>query len=45
MYVARMGDRKGIYRVLVEKREGRRSLERASRRWKSTIKMDLRDVG
>ena len=40
-----MGERRGAYRVLVGKPEGRKSLERPRRRWVSNIKMDLREVG
>ena len=44
-HVARMRDRKGVYRVLVGKTEGKRSLWRSRRRWKDNIKMDLQEVG
>jgi hypothetical protein len=37
-----MGDRRGVYRVLVGKSEGKRPLGRPSRRWEDNIKMDLR---
>jgi len=42
-----MGDRKGIYRVLVEKPKGKRPLGRRRHRWedRSNIKMDLQEVG
>jgi hypothetical protein len=40
-----MGERRGAYRVLVEKPEGRRPLERSRRRWDDNIKMDLPEVG
>jgi hypothetical protein len=40
-----MGERKGLYRVLVVKPEGKRSLVRPRRRWKDNIKMDLQEVG
>jgi hypothetical protein len=40
-----MGERRGAYRVLVGKPEGRRSVERPRRRWENNIKMDLREVG
>jgi hypothetical protein len=36
-----MGERRGVYRALVGKSEGRRPLERPKRRWKDKIKMDL----
>jgi hypothetical protein len=40
-----MGERRGAYRVLVGKPEGRRPLERLMYRWENNIKMDLREVG
>ena len=40
-HVARMGERKGVYRVLVGKPEGKRPLGRPKRRWEDNIKMDL----
>jgi hypothetical protein len=43
-HVARMGERKGAYRALVGKPEGRRPLGRPRRRWEDNIKMDLREV-
>jgi hypothetical protein len=44
-HVARMRARKGVYRVLVGKHEGKRPLGRAGRRWKDNINMDLQEVG
>jgi hypothetical protein len=44
-HVARMGARRGAYRALVGKTEGRRPLGRPRRRCKDNIKMDLREVG
>jgi len=44
-HVARMGERRGIYRVLVGKPEGKRPLGRHRRRWEDNIKMDLKEVG
>ena len=44
-HVARMGERKGVYLVLVGKPEGYRPLGRPRRRWEDNIKMDLREVG
>jgi hypothetical protein len=44
-HVAHMGERRGAYRVLVGKPEGRKPLGRPSRRWEDNIKMDLREVG
>ena len=40
-HVARMGARRGLYRVLVEKPEGKRLLGRPGCRWEDNIKMDL----
>jgi hypothetical protein len=39
------GERRGAYRALVGKPEGRRPLERPRHRWEDNIKMDLRKVG
>ena len=44
-YVARMGEDRGLYRVLVGKPEGKRPLGRPRRRWEDNIKMDLQEVG
>jgi hypothetical protein len=43
--VAHMGERRGAYRALVGKREGRWPLGRPRHRWEDNIKMDLREVG
>jgi hypothetical protein len=40
-----MGERRGAYRVLVGKPEGRRPLGRPRHRWEDNIKMYLREVG
>jgi hypothetical protein len=40
-----MVERRGAYRVLVGKPEGRRPLERPRHRWEDNIEMDLREVG
>jgi hypothetical protein len=40
-----MGERRGAYRVLVGKPEGRRPLRRPRRRWEDNIEMDIREVG
>ena len=40
-----MGERKGVYRVLVGKPEGKRPLGRPRNRWEDNIKMDLQEVG
>jgi hypothetical protein len=42
---ARMGDRKGAYRVLVVRPGGKRPRGRPKRRWENNIKMELQDVG
>jgi hypothetical protein len=44
-HVARMGEGRGAYRVLVERPEGKRPLGRPSRRWEDNIKMDLGEIG
>jgi hypothetical protein len=36
-----MGERRGVFRVLVGKPEGKRTLGRPRRRWEDNIKMDL----
>ena len=40
-----MGERRGEYRVLVGKPEGKRPLGRPRRKWEDNIKMDLQEVG
>jgi len=44
-HVARMGEERGVYRVLMEKPEGKRPLGRPRRRWVDNIKIDLQEVG
>ena len=44
-HVARVGERRGVYMVLVGKPEGKRPLGRPRRRWEDNIKMDLQEVG
>jgi hypothetical protein len=44
-HVARMGEDRGVHRVLVGKPEGMRPLGRPRRRWEVNIKMDLQEVG
>ena len=39
------GERRGLYRVLVGKPEGKRPLERLRRRWEDNIEIDLQEVG
>jgi hypothetical protein len=43
-HVARMGDSRGVYRVLVEKPEGKRPLVRPRCRWEDNIKMYVQEV-
>jgi hypothetical protein len=40
-----MGERRGVYRVLVGKPEVKRPLRRHRRRWEDNINMDLKEVG
>jgi hypothetical protein len=40
-----MEERKGVYRVLVGRPEGKRLLGRPGRRWEDNIKIDLREMG
>jgi hypothetical protein len=40
-----MVEERGVYRVLVGRREGKRPLGRSRRRWEDNIKMDLQEVG
>jgi hypothetical protein len=44
-HVARMGEGRGAYRVLVGRPEGRKPRGRPRRRWEDNIKMDLQEVG
>jgi hypothetical protein len=44
-HVARMGEKRNVYRLLVGKPEGKRSLRRPRRRWMDNIKMDLLEIG
>jgi hypothetical protein len=44
-HVARMGEKRNAYKLLVGKPEGRRPLERPRRRWLDNIRMDLVKVG
>jgi len=43
--VARMGEERGVYKVLLGKSEGKRPLGRPRRRWVGNIRMDLQEVG
>ena len=42
--MARMGEGRGVHRVLVGKPEGKRPLGRPRRRWEDNIKMDLQEI-
>jgi len=44
-HVAHTGDRRGAYRVLVGKPEGKRPQGRPRHRWEDNIQMDLQEVG
>jgi len=44
-HVVRMGEGRGVYRVLVGKSEGKRLLGRLRHRWEDNIKMNLQEVG
>ena len=44
-HVGRMGEGRGVHRVLVGKAKGKRPLGRPRRRWEDNIKMDLQEVG
>jgi hypothetical protein len=44
-HAERVGEERGVCRVLVGKREGKRPLERPRRRWEDNIRMDLQEVG
>ena len=44
-HVARLGEVRGVYRVLVGKPGGKRPMGRPRHRWEDNIKMDLQEVG
>jgi hypothetical protein len=44
-HVARMGEGKGVYRILVGRPGGKRPLGKPRRRWEDNIKMDIREIG
>jgi hypothetical protein len=44
-HVARAGEGRGVYRVLVGKPKGKRPLGRPRRRWEDNVRMDLQEVG
>jgi len=43
--ITRIGERRGVYRVLVRKPEEKRSFGRLRRGWEDNTKMDLQEVG
>jgi hypothetical protein len=43
-HIARMGEKRVVYRVLVGKPEGKRLFGRPRRRWEDNIKIDLQEV-
>jgi hypothetical protein len=44
-HVARMGEKRNTYRILMENPEGKKPLGRPRRRWVDNIKADLREIG
>jgi hypothetical protein len=44
-HVARMGEERKVYKVLMGKTEGKRTFGRPRRRWEDGLRMDLRDIG
>jgi len=44
-HVARMGEKRNAYNILVGKPEGKRPLGRRKNRWEDNIRMDLREAG
>jgi len=44
-HVARMGEGRNLYRVLIGKHDGKRPLGRPRRRWEDNIKIDVQEVG
>jgi hypothetical protein len=45
VYVARVGQRKNAYKILVGKPEGKRQLGRPRRRWENNFRIYLREIG
>ena len=43
-HLSHMGEKRGVYRVLVGKPEGKRPYGRPRRRWEDNIKMELQEV-
>jgi hypothetical protein len=44
-HIARMGEKRNAYMIVVGQPEGKRQLGRPRRRWEANIKMDLRGIG
>lgn len=44
-HVLCMWDRKGLYRILEERPEGKRPLVRHRHRWEDNIRIDLKEIG
>jgi hypothetical protein len=44
-HVARMGEGRGVYKVLVGRPEGKKPLGKSRRRWEDNVKMDFRETG
>jgi hypothetical protein len=44
-HVARLGEDRKVYKVLVGKLQGKRPVGRPRRRWEDGIRMDLREIG
>jgi hypothetical protein len=44
-HVVRIGERRGVYRFLVGRSEGKRPLGKPRLRWEDKIKLDLREIG
>jgi len=44
-HAARIGEMRGVYRVLVGKPEGKKPFGRPRHRWENNIKMNLQEVG
>jgi hypothetical protein len=44
-HVARVGEERKVYKVLVGKHEGRRPLGRPRRRWEDGVRIDLSEIG
>jgi hypothetical protein len=44
-HVARMGEKRNAYRLLMRKAEGKRPLGRPRRRWVDNIRMDIGEMG